>query len=141
MLAPSSCSRRPHGIHRVAPVAGDPPDCMYIRVDQVWEDVRKEEGVTDGKTFGPLGTTTKGQLDEDIPGYGKFYCIACSKYFIDDFTLTQHNRSKPHKRRVKELKGVRPHNAEDAEQAGGLGPTDNGPRLRSAGAVAVEMAF
>mmetsp|Transcript_17701 Transcript_17701/g.57259 ORF Transcript_17701/g.57259 Transcript_17701/m.57259 type:complete len:141 (+) Transcript_17701:197-619(+) len=110
-------------------------------VDQVWEDVRKEEGVTDGKTFGPLGTTTKGQLDEDIPGYGKFYCIACSKYFIDDFTLTQHNRSKPHKRRVKELKGVRPHNAEDAEQAGGLGPTDNGPRLRSAGAVAVEMAF
>mmetsp|Transcript_17698 Transcript_17698/g.57246 ORF Transcript_17698/g.57246 Transcript_17698/m.57246 type:complete len:138 (+) Transcript_17698:197-610(+) len=46
-------------------------------VDQVWEDVRKEEGVTDGKTFGPLGTTTKGQLDEDIPGYGKFYCIAC----------------------------------------------------------------
>mmetsp|Transcript_17699 Transcript_17699/g.57250 ORF Transcript_17699/g.57250 Transcript_17699/m.57250 type:complete len:139 (+) Transcript_17699:328-744(+) len=77
MLAPSSCSRRPHGIHRVAPVAGDPPDCMYIRVDQVWEDVRKEEGVTDGKTFGPLGTTTKGQLDEDIPGYGKFYCIAC----------------------------------------------------------------
>ena len=27
-------------------------------IDQVWEDVRKEEGVTDGK-FGPVGTTAR----------------------------------------------------------------------------------
>lgn len=31
--------------------------CLYVRL-QVWEDVRKEEGVHDGKT-GPVGTTAK----------------------------------------------------------------------------------
>lgn len=46
-------------------------------VDQVWEDMRKLPAeVHDGK-FGPTGTTSKAELDEDTPGYGKHYCIPC----------------------------------------------------------------
>lgn len=44
--------------------------------------------------------------------------------------LAEHQRTKPHKRRVKELRGPKPHSQLDADLAGGLGRPDNGPRLR-----------
>lgn len=72
-------------------------------------------------------------LDDDVPGGGRHFCVSCSRYFITDGALLTHERSKPHKRRLKELtamreQGVRPHTQADAERAGGMGPADNGQR-------------
>jgi hypothetical protein len=71
------------------------------------------------------------QLDDDLPGGGQYYCIACSKYFISGNALEQHNRTKPHKRRLGGLvklkqQGMKPHCAQDAEAAAGMGKPDNG---------------
>ncbi|KAK9830430.1 hypothetical protein WJX72_011735 [[Myrmecia] bisecta] len=98
-------------------------------IDQVWEDVRKEV-VHDGKQ-GPLGTTSKAALDEDLPAHGKFYCVPCSRYFISAAAQTEHARTKPHKRRIKALKGAKPHDQKDADWAAGMGVADNGEKLRA----------
>lgn len=100
-------------------------------IDQVWEDVRKPGGVHDGKS-GPLGTTAKVELDEDLPAMGKFYCTPCSRYFINGVALADHERTKAHKKRIKILMAARPHNAVDAEVASGMGKPDNGQPLRAA---------
>ncbi|GFH25673.1 zinc finger protein [Haematococcus lacustris] len=91
-------------------------------IDQVWEDVRKP--VADvhqpGKT-GPQGTTAHALLDEDVPGHGRHYCVPCA--------------------RVKMLMtSARPHRQADADTAGNMGAPDNGPRLRSTAAAAMEVA-
>ena len=39
------------------------------------------------------------ELDADLPGSGKHYCISCSRYFTSDAALVTHNSTKPHKRR------------------------------------------
>jgi len=103
-------------------------------IDQVWEDVRKpprEVHVPGVK--GPQGTTAGAELDEDTPGFGKHYCIACARYFQNAEALATHDATKPHKRQVKMLMTTaRPHNQRDAEAAAGMGAPDNGPKLRSA---------
>jgi hypothetical protein len=38
-------------------------------------------------------------LDEDIPAGGAFYCTPCSRYFVSKHALSEHARTKPHKRR------------------------------------------
>eukprot|EP01025_Chloroclados_australasicus_P062458 TRINITY_DN8205_c0_g1_i6.p2 TRINITY_DN8205_c0_g1~~TRINITY_DN8205_c0_g1_i6.p2 ORF type:complete len:151 (+),score=17.15 TRINITY_DN8205_c0_g1_i6:45-455(+) len=109
-------------------------------IDQVFDDFEKpSEDVHDGKQ-GPQGTTSRVELDEDLPGHGKHYCIPCSKYFISENALETHQKSKPHKRRLGELvkvqsSGEKPHTARDAERAAGMGAPDNGPTLRSRKAV------
>jgi len=109
-------------------------------VDQVWEDVRKEYNVVAGK-YGPMGTTDRAELDEDVPGEGKFYCVACARYFVDNDTLVKHEKTKPHKKRVKELLGDRPHNQRDAEAAAGMGAPDNGPKSKRAGPGANDVVM
>ncbi|CAG9461370.1 unnamed protein product [Pedinophyceae sp. YPF-701] len=98
-------------------------------IDQVWEDVRSPQAVIDA-THGPKGTTSRAEHDDDTPGGGQHYCVPCARYFATGLALAEHERGKPHKRRVKELDGMRPHSQEDAERAAGMGSVDNGPRLR-----------
>ena len=43
------------------------------------------------------------------------------------------------KRRIKELQGDRPHRQGDADKAGNMGAPDNGPKLRSGGALPAAM--
>jgi bud site selection protein 20 len=43
------------------------------------------------------------QLDMDLPGGGEFYCIECSKHFMDATILAGHTTSKDHKKRLKKL--------------------------------------
>ncbi|PRW60962.1 zinc finger 593 [Chlorella sorokiniana] len=107
-------------------------------IDQVWEDVRKTDGVHDGKV-GPLGTTDKVELDEDLPAHGQHFCIACSRYFINETALQDHLGTKPHRRRVKELMGARPHNQADADWAAGMGAPDNGPRSGGGGVASMDQ--
>eukprot|EP00271_Cylindrocystis_brebissonii_P004300 TRINITY_DN15939_c0_g1_i1.p1 TRINITY_DN15939_c0_g1~~TRINITY_DN15939_c0_g1_i1.p1 ORF type:complete len:133 (-),score=14.11 TRINITY_DN15939_c0_g1_i1:582-980(-) len=70
------------------------------------------------------------EWDEDLPGGGQFYCLHCDQHFSSDAVRTLHLKSKKHKKREKLMAGDRPHNQLDADTAGGLGPPDNGPRLR-----------
>ncbi|KAK9822373.1 hypothetical protein WJX81_003614 [Elliptochloris bilobata] len=101
-------------------------------LDQVWEDVHKGEAFTEaaGSKRGPVGTTNKAELDEDLPAHGAFYCTPCARYFVTDAALALHSRTKPHKRRVKAVGGSRPHNQVDAERAAGKGAPDNSEGLR-----------
>lgn len=119
---------------------GKKPNKQHLRtkflnrhLDQVWEDIRKPPtmvhvpGIT-----GPMGTTANAKLDEDVTGYGKFYCVACSRYFLNASVLADHDATRPHKRKVKMLLSTKkPHNQSDADTAGNMGKPDNGPKLRS----------
>ncbi|CAK7222318.1 hypothetical protein SBRCBS47491_004824 [Sporothrix bragantina] len=68
------------------------------------------------------------KASEDLPGLGRHYCIACSKWFETDFALTKHQMAKPHKRRLKQLaEGA--YTQREAEAAAGI-HTDNGPQTK-----------
>jgi bud site selection protein 20 len=99
---------------------------LLLQLSQVWEDVRKEQTIIKSDKYGPLGTTDKVEFDEDLPAQGKHYCVPCSKYFVSEVALLSHQKEKPHKKRVKELLGARPHNQGDADWAAGMGAPDNG---------------
>ncbi|KAL6766322.1 hypothetical protein ACKKBG_A35560 [Auxenochlorella protothecoides x Auxenochlorella symbiontica] len=101
-------------------------------IDQVWEDVRREGSEVHNGSVGPLGTTSRAELDEDVPAHGKFFCLPCSRYFISEAALSTHQATKPHKRRCQALQGAKPHNQMDADWAGGMGPPDNGPATMAA---------
>ena len=59
-------------------------------------------------------------VDYDKTGLGQFYCVHCSKDFIDTNAFKAHIRSKPHKRRLHALK-TQPYTVLEAERAAGLG--------------------
>lgn len=56
---------------------------------------------------------------EDLPAGGKYSCLKCDVYFRDQNTLDQHNKTKAHKKRLKEFE-TKSHTAKDAEMAAGL---------------------
>ncbi len=51
------------------------------------------------------------------------------RYFIDEFSLTQHYRTKVHKRRLKALE-LEPYTIEESERAAGLGGNYKAPEKR-----------
>ena len=58
-------------------------------------------------------------------GAGQYYCVECSKYFMNQDVLDQHKLSKSHKQRVKRLLKDKPWTTEDARVIG----VDNGKPL------------
>lgn len=77
------------------------------------------------------------ELDEDLPAHGQHFCISCSRYFQSEEALRAHEKTKPHRRRIKVLLGARPHNQADADWAAGMGAPDNGQGRRAAEAMDV----
>lgn len=64
-------------------------------IDQVQDDIIKvAELQTDNLQF---------EEDDDLPGLGQFYCLQCAKHFADQVNLDNHKKTKPHKRRVKDV--------------------------------------
>lgn len=63
-------------------------------IDQVQDDIKKVEDTGKNMTF---------ELDEDLPGMGQFYCLQCARHFVDELTLRQHEQTKIHKRRLKDV--------------------------------------
>eukprot|EP00922_Rhytidocystis_sp_ex-Travisia-forbesii_P029798 GHVS01043690.1.p1 GENE.GHVS01043690.1~~GHVS01043690.1.p1 ORF type:complete len:104 (+),score=9.87 GHVS01043690.1:3-314(+) len=49
-----------------------------------------------------LKTCKARELDDDLPGGGRFYCVSCARHFITAQVLAQHEATKPHKRRLKQ---------------------------------------
>ncbi|KAK7529795.1 uncharacterized protein J3D65DRAFT_561903 [Phyllosticta citribraziliensis] len=90
-------------------------------LDQVHADLRSERH---------LQRYQETKAKEDLPGLGQFYCKECAKWFESDANLVAHQRAKPHKRRLRQLK-EEPYTQKEAEAAAGLGPTDNGTRVGS----------
>lgn len=56
---------------------------------------------------------------DNLPSEGKFGCKKCDRYFKDEKTLIIHNKTKAHKKRIKEWL-VKTHDKKDAEMAAGL---------------------
>ncbi|KAH8179535.1 zinc-finger double-stranded RNA-binding domain-containing protein [Sarocladium implicatum] len=79
-----------------------------------------------------LAQYKKTKASEDLPGLGRHYCVECAKWFETEASLVGHRRQKPHKRRVKQLRGE-PYTQKEAEAAAGL-RTDNGNRGDAAAA-------
>lgn len=70
-------------------------------------------------------------LDDDLPACGQHYCTPCARYFVTADALGHHEKTKPHKRRCKELMGPQPHKQGDAEWAAGMGADDKGQGTRA----------
>ncbi|TRY94071.1 hypothetical protein DNTS_027308 [Danionella cerebrum] len=62
----------------------------------------------------------KQEIDYDITGNAQNYCLHCAKYFVDLKTLKEHFKSKPHKKRLKQLRDE-PYTQAEAERAAGMG--------------------
>ena len=56
----------------------------------------------------------------DIVGKGEHFCAPCNRHFMNPNDLEKHERSKPHKKRLKYL-GEPQYSHEEAAAAGGLG--------------------
>lgn len=78
-------------------------------LDLIYEELASQKQI-DGLLNQPI--------DETKPGLGQHYCIHCAKYFETAYALKTHLKTKVHKRRVKELKGV-PYTQEVANAAVG----------------------
>lgn len=78
-------------------------------IDQIHDDLKP----------GKVEKLESQQKDEDLPGQGQFYCVQCARYFISQGSLNDHRKSKPHKKRLKELKEV-PYSQTEAERAAGM---------------------
>lgn len=59
------------------------------------------------------------EINEDKPGLGQYYCVWCSKYFINKHALEAHQLSKEHKKRVKVCKDE-PYTIKDSLKYGGI---------------------
>eukprot|EP00158_Paraphelidium_tribonemae_P004068 Partr_v1_DN26547_c1_g3_i1_m3523 putative Zinc finger protein len=70
------------------------------------------------------------ELDADLPGLAQFYCVHCSRYFVDQPSLDNHTKSKVHKRRLKNLKEGA-YTIEESEAAVGL-TTENSRPIQDA---------
>lgn len=60
------------------------------------------------------------EVDLDKPGFAQNYCLHCAKYFIDARALSDHFKTKVHKRRMKALE-LEPYTEKEAELAAGHG--------------------
>tara|TARA_A100001035_G_C27323873_1_gene295280 strand:- start:102 stop:494 length:393 start_codon:yes stop_codon:yes gene_type:complete len=63
-------------------------------IDEIQDELRKEK---------ELGKKLEFKIDEDLPGLGQHYCTPCARHFTDEQTLLQHNKSRGHKRRCKDV--------------------------------------
>jgi bud site selection protein 20 len=84
-------------------------------LDNVFEDMAPEK-------YHQLVTQ---EFNPDIAGNAQFYCVECSRYFVNRESLAEHCRTKAHKKRVKTLQKDTPYTQKEAELAAGL-KTDNG---------------
>lgn len=94
---------------------------MTRGLDEVHADLASKKYLQDHKD---------NHAPEDLPGCGQWYCVECAKWFESETNLMKHEKGKPHKRRVRQLK-EEPYTQKEAEAAIGL-TTDNGRRVKQA---------
>ena len=78
-------------------------------IDQIQDDLQKEAETGKGLEF---------EADDDLPGQGQFYCKFCARHFADQGTLTVHEGTKDHRRRLKDVAQEK-YTQEEADRAAG----------------------
>lgn len=76
-------------------------------MDLIYEDLKG------GKKHGMLPVEGR---EVDLPGLGQFYCTHCAKHCVSRDAFKDHQESKPHKRRAKELAREKPYDHKEAER-------------------------
>lgn len=56
-------------------------------------------------------------LNENLPGFGQFLCLPCSRHFINKTALETHLKTKWHKKQIKQLKEV-PYSIKESQEYG-----------------------
>eukprot|EP00047_Mylnosiga_fluctuans_P011268 m.20339 g.20339 ORF g.20339 m.20339 type:complete len:142 (+) comp3523_c0_seq1:1752-2177(+) len=79
-------------------------------LDQIHEDLKPEN----------VEAVVKAPIDGDLPGFGQFYCVHCTRHFAENHLLVDHMKTKTHKKRVKNL-SIEPYSQKEAEMAAGMG--------------------
>ncbi|KAJ1632190.1 zinc finger domain protein [Pavlovales sp. CCMP2436] len=103
------CSRK---VHR------DNKTRHYVKdVDQIHEELAQETAEPARKRKRPI--------DPDLPGLGQFYSAETDRHFISQEALDAHKRTKPYKKRAKELLKT-PYGHLEADFAAGKGAPDKG---------------
>jgi bud site selection protein 20 len=77
-------------------------------IDEIMDDLKPEN----------LGKFDNQKLDESLPGLGQYYCLFCSRYFIDKSHLESHYKTKEHKKQIKRSK-EEPYTIADSKKYGG----------------------
>eukprot|EP00466_Bigelowiella_natans_P002956 jgi/Bigna1/70387/fgenesh1_pg.11_\ len=62
-------------------------------------------------------------FDPDLPGLGQFYCVPCARYFINETTQRNHEKTKDHKKQIKKVK-EKQYTQKEAEEAAGMGTSN-----------------
>ena len=60
------------------------------------------------------------EFDPEQVGGAQWYCVHCARYFVSEDVMKGHFRSKPHKKRLKQLIDE-PYSIEESERAAGMG--------------------
>lgn len=107
-------------------------DLVYAATTQVAATASKLNGGVTNIMPDVDGIYARAKVDPEKPGLGLFYCMECSRYMENQNVLDKHKRSKPHKRRVKELVNTPPYTQAEADAAAGLGPDDSSARRKMA---------
>lgn len=76
-------------------------------IDQIYEDNQAEN----------VGKFMNQSINESLPGFGQFFCVSCSRYFIGKSALEAHFKTKPHKKQLKKL-NEKPYTIKDSEEFG-----------------------
>ncbi len=63
-------------------------------IDQIQDELRE---IAEGRR------SAAAYLDAEAPGGGAHVCVPCSRHFISAAVLEEHCRTKPHKKRVKQV--------------------------------------
>ena len=94
-----------------------------------WDDIvaleLKSDAVIEGRPQ-PAVVKEKTTLDPEKPGLGQFYCVACTRYCINQRALDDHQATSKHKRRLKMLLTETPYSHAEANAGAGRGATDHG---------------
>jgi bud site selection protein 20 len=69
--------------------------------------------------------------DIDTPGLGRHYCVSCARYFISETAMQSHEKTKAHKRQLKQLKTEEVYLGPDVK-------IDNGMRAPAVTAVSID---
>lgn len=80
-------------------------------IDQIQDEL---QAIAEGRR------TKSDYLDPDVSGGGQHVCIPCSRVFINAQALGEHEKTKPHKKRLK-LIAEPQYTQEEADAAAGLG--------------------
>ena len=56
-------------------------------------------------------------INDQLPGFGQFYCISCARHFVNKTAIEGHFKTKDHKKQIKTLKDT-PYSIKESEEYG-----------------------